>query len=79
MIHCTQLHDGRKRSFYLGDEALDSRVRPYEVQERGHDSSTETGGGDAHEERAPVTEANVVRVTRHVVHEDLLGAGLWSL
>lgn len=63
---------------YLGQEALDSRVHGDHVQEGRHELP-EPRRRYADQECSVVAEADVVRVTDHVVHGDLLGASLRAL
>lgn len=62
----------------LGQEAFDGWVRCDGVQEGRHELP-EPGRRYANQESSVVTEADVVRVANHVVHDDLLGPCLWAL
>lgn len=59
-------------------ESFDGGVRGDHVQE-GRGDLPEPRCRYANKECAVVATADVVGVTDHVVHDDLLGAGLWAL
>lgn len=62
----------------LGQEALEGRIRCDQVQE-GRRGLPEPCRRHADQEGPAVAAADVVGVTDHVVHGDLLGAGLRPL
>lgn len=63
---------------YLGQEAFHGRIRGDGVQEGRHELP-EPRRRYADQERPVVAEADVVGVTNHVVHDDLLGTSLRAL
>ena len=62
----------------FAQEPLDGRVRGDQVQE-GRRELPEPRRRYANQECSVVAATDVVRVTDHVVHDDLLSAGLRSL
>ena len=62
----------------LGQEAFDSWVGGDQIQEGRHQLG-EAGGRYANQEGPAGAPADVVGVTNHVVHEDLLGASAGAL
>ena len=63
---------------HLGQEAFDGRIRSDQVQE-GRQSPPEAGCRYANEKRPVVAEADVVRVTDHVIQDGLPGSRLGAL